>query len=169
MKALQARLIEWSPFTLFASAIVGVGLLSIVPLANHIPIAAVAAVLVLIARQMVKVDHVRTVCRATGSDFAEFGATFFGTLLLNLDGAIYLGIGISLARFLKKAAKPALVEYTIDDSGSLKELADSSRRGHPQIWIIHVEGELFFGAADLFQEEVRAWPPIRASGSSSCA
>jgi SulP family sulfate permease len=29
------------------------------------------------------------------------------------------------------------------------------QRPHPQISIIHVEGELFFGAADLFQEQVR--------------
>jgi SulP family sulfate permease len=140
---------------IFASAIVGLGLISIIPLANHIPIVAVAAVLVLLAGQMVKPNHVRTLCRATRSDLAVLTATFLGTLLLNLDTAIYLGIGISLALFLRKAAKPALVEYTIDDSGSLKELADPTNRRDPQVSIIHVEGELFFGAADLFQEEIR--------------
>jgi SulP family sulfate permease len=104
---------------------------------------------------MVIPNQVRTLCRATRSDLAVFTATFLGTLLLNLDTAIYLGIGISLALFLRKAAKPALVEYTIDDSGSLKELADPTNRRDPQVSIIHVEGELFFGAADLFQEEIR--------------
>ena len=40
--------------------------------------------------------------------------------------------------------------------GNLAELRDPSQRPHPQISIIHVEGELFFGAADLFQEQVRS-------------
>jgi SulP family sulfate permease len=48
-----------------------------------------------------------------------------------------------------------LAEYTFNASGYLAELPDKAQRLHPQIAIIHVEGELFFGAADLFQEQVR--------------
>ncbi len=48
-----------------------------------------------------------------------------------------------------------MVEYAINEEGTLAELRDPNQRPHPQISIIHVEGELFFGAADLFQEQVR--------------
>jgi SulP family sulfate permease len=126
-----------------------------VPLANYIPIAAVAAILLLVASQMINVGDIRTVCRATRSDTVVFLATFLGTLLLNLDTAIYLGIGISLALFLKKAANPVLVEYSFTDSGALVALSDQAPRRDEQISIVHVEGDLFFGAADLFQEQIR--------------
>ena len=42
-----------------------------------------------------------------------------------------------------------------NESGQLAELQDPAARENPQISIIHVEGELYFGAADLFQEQIR--------------
>ena len=54
-----------------------------------------------------------------------------------------------------KTSTPTLAEYTFNESGHLAELPDKAQRLHPQISIIHVEGELFFGAADLFQNQVR--------------
>jgi SulP family sulfate permease len=37
----------------------------------------------------------------------------------------------------------------------LTEIEAPAERNHPQVSIVHVEGDLFFGAADLFQEGVR--------------
>jgi SulP family sulfate permease len=104
---------------------------------------------------MINHRHIRTVCRATRSDAAVFLITFSGTLLLNLDTAIYLGIGASLALFLVKAASPALVEYAINDTGNFVAIENPVARPDPQISIVHVEGDLFFGASDLFQDHIR--------------
>jgi SulP family sulfate permease len=57
--------------------------------------------------------------------------------------------------FLRKASAPSLVEYGFDAVGNLSELEDKTQRRNSAISIVHVEGELFFGAADLFQEQVR--------------
>ena len=76
-------------------------------------------------------------------------------LFLKLDTAIYVGVGVALALFLQKTTTPTLAEYAINEHGDLAELADPAKRTHPQISIIHVEGELYFGAADLFQEQIR--------------
>jgi SulP family sulfate permease len=127
----------------------------VAPLAAAIPLSSVAAILLVVAAQMVNRRHIRTVCRATRSDTVVFLTTFIGTVLLNLDTAIYLGIAVSLALFLQKAASPSLVEYGFNDEGHLAALPASETRPNPQISIIHVEGDLFFGAADLFQDEVR--------------
>lgn len=138
-----------------ASVGLGLGLLLFAPLAGYIPVPAVAATLVLIAVQMVSPEGIRTVVRATRSDTVVFTTTLACTLLLNLDTAIYVGVGVSLALFLQKAASPTLVEYTFTDAGQLAELPAAGARPNPQISIIHVEGDLFFGAADLFQDEIR--------------
>jgi SulP family sulfate permease len=42
------------------------------------------------------------------------------------------------------------------ERGPWPSCATPKERPHPEISIIHVEGELFFGAADLFQEQVRS-------------
>jgi sulfate permease, SulP family len=104
---------------------------------------------------MINGHQIRIACRSTRSDAVVFVITLASCLLLKLDTAIYVGIGVALALFLQKTSTPTLAEYTINPEGNLAELTDPSQRPHPQISIIHVEGELFFGAADLFQEQVR--------------
>lgn len=132
-----------------------VALLVFSPFLNHIPIPALSASLVLIGLRMIDRRQILIAARSTGSDALVLLITFAAALFLPLDNAIYLGIGVSLALALRKASTPSLVEYTFDSSDQLAQLADKSARPHPQIAIIHVEGELFFGAADLFQEHVR--------------
>ena len=104
---------------------------------------------------MINRQQIRVACRSTRSDAVVFTVTLASCLLLKLDTAIYVGIGVALALFLQKTSTPSLVEYGFNEQGQLSELADPSKRAHSQISIIHVEGELFFGAADLFQDEVR--------------
>ena len=99
--------------------------------------------------------QIRVSCRSTRSDAIVFAVTLASCLLLKLDTAIYVGIGVALALFLEQTSMPSLVEYGFTDAGQLAELADPGKRANSQISIIHVEGELFFGAADLFQEQVR--------------
>ncbi|MDD2764904.1 MAG: SulP family inorganic anion transporter [Opitutaceae bacterium] len=138
------------------SSVVVLGvLLFVTPVFDYIPVAALAAHLIRVGGRMINWHQIRVACRSTRSDAAVFAVTLGACLLLKLDTAIYVGIGVALALALQKTSTPLLVEYTFNESGNLAELTDPARRAHPSISIIHVEGELFFGAADLFQEQVR--------------
>ena len=141
--------------SMLSSLVVLVVLLFVTPIFNYIPVAALAAHLIRVGLKMINTHQIRIACRSTRSDLAVFLVTFVSCLLFKLDTAIYVGIGVSLALFLQQTSTPTLVEYMIDDVGALTELEDPSKRPDNQISIIHVEGELFFGAADLFQEQVR--------------
>ena len=72
-----------------------------------------------------------------------------------LDSAIYIGVGISIVLFLKKVARPEMVEYAFNKEGHLAEMNTAEQRCTPEVSIVHIEGELFFGAADLFQDQMR--------------
>ncbi|WP_415910135.1 STAS domain-containing protein [Oleiharenicola sp. Vm1] len=63
-------------------------------------------------------------------------------------------MGLSVGLFLQKASEPSLVEYAVDDAGALRA-APARAEVPPQISIVHVEGDLFFGAADPFHDQVR--------------
>ncbi|MFH1498949.1 MAG: SulP family inorganic anion transporter [Verrucomicrobiota bacterium] len=140
---------------LLAGGIVLLTLLLTAQLVNHIPIAALAAYLIVIAIRLINLDQIRLSLRATRSDALVFIVTTLSALFLDLDTAVYVGIGISLALFLKKASAPSLVEYGFNPQGQLSQIDEPAERGNSAISIVHVEGELFFGAADLFQEQVR--------------
>jgi SulP family sulfate permease len=141
--------------SILSSIVVLLVLYFVTPVFNFIPVAALAAHLIRVGFKMINWHQIRIACRSTPSDLIVFVVTLGSSLFLKLDTAIYVGIGVSLALFLRKTSTPTLVEYSINESGMLAELQDPSKRSHPGISIIHVEGELFFGAADLFQEQVR--------------
>jgi SulP family sulfate permease len=141
--------------SMLSSVVVLLVLLFVTPVFNFIPIAALAAHLIRVGVKMINLHQIRVACRSTRSDAVVFAVTLGSCLLLKLDTAIYAGIGVALALFLQKTSTPTLVEYAIDETGGLSELKDPSKRIHPQISIVHVEGDLYFGAAGLFQQEVR--------------
>ena len=137
------------------SLIVLGALFFVAPLINYLPIPALAAHLIRIGLKMINREQLRIAWNATRSDAIVLTVTMGSAFLFKLDSAIYIGLGLSLALFLKKASAPSLVEYGFNDQGQLAQLDDVAARGESTISIVHVEGELFFGAADLFQEEVR--------------
>jgi SulP family sulfate permease len=142
--------------SMMSSVVVLAVLAYVTPVFNFIPVAALAAHLIRVGFKMINRHQIRISCRSTPSDLVVFVVTLGSCLFLKLDTAIYVGIGVSLALFLRKTSTPTLVEYAISETGTLAELRDPKERPHPEISIIHVEGELFFGAADLFQEQVRS-------------
>lgn len=141
--------------TVFSSAGVLLAVLLISPLLNYIPIAALAAYLIHIALRLFKPEQIMIARRATRADAAVFWITLIAALFLQLDTAIYVGVGFSLVLFLQKASAPTLVEYAFNDQGQLAQIEAPAERNNDQVSIVHVEGDLFFGAADLFQDGIR--------------
>ena len=62
---------------------------------------------------------------------------------------------MSLILFLKKASTPEVVEYSIRDDGELRKVGDKTERSAPELSIVHVEGNMFFGASDVLQNQLR--------------
>ncbi|MBI5426455.1 MAG: SulP family inorganic anion transporter [Opitutae bacterium] len=144
---------QWAVIT--GSAVVLLLVLLLAPLLAYIPIAAIAAYLIVIAIRLFQPAQIFIVRRSTRADAMVFWVTLIAALFLQLDTAIYTGIGISLVLFLQKASAPTLLEHAFDEQGQLSQIDAPAERNHPQVSIVHVEGDLFFGAADLFQEGVR--------------
>lgn len=123
------------------------------PLISKIPHSVLAALVLANAISLYDKKLLRICFRSTKGDASVLLITFVSALLLPLHIAIFIGVIISVSLFLRKAARPELVEYTFDDAGTLREL-DKGENRLPQISIVHVEGDLFFGAADLFRRQI---------------
>ena len=125
------------------------------PIVENIPKTSLAALVIGIAISLFNWKNIRICLRSTPDDALVIVTTFAATLLTRLDYAIFIGVGLSITLFLRKASKPHLVEYEISESGDLRELGKKDQRQIPSISIVHVEGDLFFGAADLFRSQVQ--------------
>lgn len=119
----------------------------------YIPRAALAALVICVAVSLFNKRHIRICLKATHSDALVFVITLAATCMLPLHVAIFLGVAVSVILYLRKASQPQLVEYSFNEEGNLAEA--SKGRHHPSISIVHVEGELFFGAADLFRTQIQ--------------
>lgn len=141
--------------SLWSGCLCAVALLLCGPLVGYIPMPALAVLVICVGFTLINQHQIRIAMFSTRSDAVVFGLTLTATLLTPLTFAIYLGVGASIVLFLRKASQPLLVEYTFDDEGDLKEKGKEEPPPVPHVSIIHVEGELFFGASDLFREEIR--------------
>lgn len=122
---------------------------------TRIPLATLAALLLFTAANIVNRKQLLICLKATNADALVFWITLFSCLFLSLDTAFYIGVALSITLYLTKAAIPQLVEYEIDETGELKHLHPGAAQAHREIRVIKVEGELFFGAADLFQTTLK--------------
>ena len=138
-------------FAVLIAASVGWG----VPLIDYVPKSALAALVIALSFSLFNIRHIRICLRSTTDDAAVLVITFIATLLAPLHVAIFIGVAISITLFLRKASRPYLVEYDFNEAGELREMGEKRQRPIPAISIVHVEGDLFFGAAELFRTQIQ--------------
>ncbi len=141
--------------SLISGLIVVAGAFIIGPYTQFIPQCTLSVLVITIGIPLINKHAIRIVTRATKSDAVVFVSTFLCGLIMPLNSAIYTGVGLSIIFFLKKVARPEMVEYVFNEEGQLAEMQDIKHRNTPEVSIVHVEGELFFGAADLFRDQMR--------------
>lgn len=130
-------------------------LITLTPLIGYIPRPALAVIVISIGISLISSRNIRIVANATRSDRTVFIVTLTAGLLLALDVAIYLGTALSILLFLNKVARPEMVEYAFNEEGHLAALQAKQQRAVKEVSIVHVEGELFFGASELFRDQIR--------------
>ncbi len=131
------------------------GALTLGHLVGYIPRASLAVLIICVAVSLINRRNIRICLSATGSDALVFLITLAATLLVPLHVAIFTGVGISVVLYLRKVSQPTLIEYEFNQDGNLAEATRPGLRADPAVSIVHVEGELFFGAADLFRTQIQ--------------
>ena len=144
--------------SVFSGLICGIGIwiLSISYFIGYIPKCSLSALVIAVALSLFDWKQIIVCLWATRSDAFTFLITFGSALIMPLHVAIFIGAATAVALFLRKAARPELVEYDMGSSGQLNELKSGEARTSPAISIVHVEGELFFGAAELFRNQIKS-------------
>lgn len=123
---------------------------------EKIPQTAFAALLIVTSGSIVNFKQLFVCLKATQSDAIVLLLSLFFCLFFSLDIAFYVGVALSITLYLKKSAIPQLVEFSVDSDGMLHSIDEKNQLEKKQIRFIKVEGELFFGAADIFQSTLKS-------------
>lgn len=126
-----------------------------IPLIDFVPKAALAALIIGLGFSLINMRNIRICLRSTPDDAAVLVVTFLATLLAPLHTAIFLGVALSIVLFLRRASRPHVVEFNADETGDLSECNERKNRKNPSISLVHVEGDLFFGATEIFRTQIQ--------------
>jgi SulP family sulfate permease len=142
--------------TRISAALSGVLALLIViafaPLANMIPIAALAGTLVHVGLRLVDVGRWRAMFSTTPGDRTVLIITFLGVLLVeHLETALFVGVWLSLYFALRRAEGFKMQIMKFDDDGALREVRDADSPVDTEVTVVNLQGEMFFAAADEIQ------------------
>lgn len=141
--------------SVFSGIMMFLGILLLGPFLQFIPKASLAAIVIFVGLALINFEQIKIVINATKADATVFFLTFGGGLFFPLNIAIALGAGASIVLFLKKISEPRLMQYTFNEKGELSEQDIKEPSNTPEISIVHVEGELFFGSTDIFLDQSR--------------
>jgi SulP family sulfate permease len=130
-----------------ASVVHGLAVLSAIlvaaPLVSYVPMAALAALLLLVAYNMSDIRHfVHTVRVAPRSDVAVLVTCLVLTVAFDMVVAIVVGVVLAALLFMKRMAELTSTRI-VDDANR----PDESRSLPPGVVVYEIAGPLFFGAA----------------------
>jgi SulP family sulfate permease len=126
-------------------------ILFLAPLAVHVPLAALAAILFVVAWNMSEARHfVRMVRRAPPADVVILLVTFALTVFVDLVVAVNIGVILATLHFLRRMASS--VEVQEQTAEQLQEEFGHRGLKFPRgVLVYRVEGPFFFGAVENFE------------------
>jgi len=126
-------------------------ILFLAPLAVHVPLAALAAILFVVAWNMSEARHfVRMVRRAPPADVVILLVTFSLTVLVDLVVAVNIGVILATLHFLRRMASSVEVQEQTAEQLH-EEFGHRGLKFPPGVLVYRVEGPFFFGAVENFE------------------
>ncbi len=126
-------------------------LLTAGPLASEIPLAALAAVLMMVAWNMSELDHFRWILTSPRSDAVVLLTTFGLTVLTDLTLAVGVGVVLASLLVMKRVADLTDVS-TLGANDDGEDVEPNLPVLPPNVVAYEVYGSLFFGSADRLRD-----------------
>ena len=137
--------------SVFSGLFTLLAMLVFAPLAAAIPLSALAGVLVITAIGLIDRREMASIWRSRGADRTIMVVTLLATLFLPLQFAVLTGILMSLAFHILETSTPR-VRTVLPDDRFEHFIYQPGKPACPQLGIIEILGDLYFGAVHHVEE-----------------
>ena len=144
---------------IFAAVLLMLVVLLIAPLTAYLPVAAMGGVILLVAYGLIDFHHIWETLTKSRGETAILLVTFFATLFLELEFAIYLGVLLSLILFLARTSRPDVVTLAPDSHESSHKFVNVETKPVsecPQLKVIRIDRAIYFGSVNYIQSRLDA-------------
>ncbi|VAW42885.1 hypothetical protein MNBD_CHLOROFLEXI01-2486, partial [hydrothermal vent metagenome] len=136
---------------IFSAIFMLIAIFTLAPLAAFLPISALSGVLIVTAYGMIDREEISRIWRSHPGDAAIMVTTLVGTLLLEIEFAVLWGIILSLGLFIWRTSRPR-IQAVLPDEKFSHFVYQPDKEPCPQLAIIEVYGDLYFGAVNHIEE-----------------
>jgi len=140
---------------IFSGAFVLVALFTVAPLAAFLPRTALAGVLIVTAYGMIDKAEIGRIWQGSRGDALIMVVTFAGTLFLHIEFAVLAGIFLSFVVYIMKTSVPRVYPVLPDRNFKHFIQQEPDQPSCPQLGIIKISGDLYFGAVTHVEETIR--------------
>jgi SulP family sulfate permease len=139
--------------TPLAAIISAVGLLLVVlffaTYASYLAKPAMGGIILLVGYNLIDFQRIKQIVKSSKREFVVLAVTLLGTLFLELETALFLGILISLFFYLERTSKPNIaIVGKNKDNKFINIIRDATTKECPQLKMIRIDGSIYFGAVD---------------------
>ncbi len=138
-------------------------MLAAAPLAGAIPLATLAAILLMVAWGMSERDHFRTLLRAPRSDIFTLLTTFGLTVFTDLTIAVGVGVVLASLLFMRRMAEvtdvSAITREFVNGEDREDRFSIHGRDIPPGCEVYEINGPFFFGVADRLADTLPELEP----------
>jgi SulP family sulfate permease len=143
---------------IFAAIFLMLIVVLVAPYMAYMPIAAMGGVILLVAYNLIDKKAIMHVLHASKNETAVLLTTFFATLFLELEFAIYFGVLLSLVLFLACTSMPEIVTLAPDGKGEKRTMIPVPSKPVnqcPQLKIIRIDMSVYFGSVNHIQNRLQ--------------
>ena len=138
---------------IFAALFLMIVLLLFSDYAAYLPKAAMGGIILLVGYNLIDFHHIKQVLKSSGRELIVLSTTLFGTLFIELETALFLGIALSLFFYLERTAKPNIAVLGSSKTHRfINILRDHNAKECPQLRIVRIDGSIYFGALEVVSD-----------------
>ncbi|MDE6860220.1 MAG: sulfate permease [Duncaniella sp.] len=132
--------------------------LFLMPLINLVPMACLAAVLIVVSYNMSGWRTIRAIFHNPKSDITVLAVTFFLTVIFDLTIAIEMGLLLAIILFLRRVMENTQIKVyseQLDIAEGSETTIHEVLNVNPGVEVYEIDGPFFFGVATKFDEMMR--------------
>ena len=117
--------------------------------AAFLPKPAMGGIILLVGYNLIDFVHIKQIFKSSKRELIVFGATFLGTLFLDLEQALVIGIFLALFFYLERTSKPNIAALGLNtEKQFINTIRDNDVKECPQLKMVRIDGSIYFGAIE---------------------